>query len=283
VGRERDSAAAAIGSRLGWAAELPLVPKEHGASFMSAHALLLGIVAGVAAGGRDAWGALLALAFGALFLPLAAAVSVWSHPRLGAASRRRAAVLAAVLLVAGALALLHGPARQILALGCAGAVLGGSYAAARLRTGPRSVATQLAAIAGICLLAPLAWLLVAGATIRWPLSAVAAFGSFGGSVPYVRERVRRRRFPSLTRGERLRGGLPALLWQAVALLTAGTAAAAGLVHPLVPVAFLPGAGKVAVAIARPETRPPIRRIGVVETVISSVFAVLAGIGLGVSP
>jgi hypothetical protein len=262
---------------------LPFVPKEHGASFMSVHALLLGIVAGLAAGGRDVGGLLLALAFDALFLPLTASISFLSHRRLGVRARLRATVLAGVLVAAGVVALFHGPAPQLLETGGAAAVLAVTYAAARARTGARSVATQLAAIAGISLLAPLTWLLVAGASPRWQLSAIAAFCSFGGTVPYVRERVRRRRFAGLTPQERLRGGLLALGWQAASLAAAGAAAAAGLVNPLVAAAFLPGAVKTLAGIARPESRPPIRRIGYVETGISTAFALLAGIGLGLAP
>ena len=265
------------------AASLSLVPKEHGASFMSVHALLLGIVAGFAAGGRSWTGLLLSLAFGALFLPLTAAVSVITHPKLAARARRRAVILGAAFAALGGLALLHGPAAQLLWLGATGTVLGGVYAVARDQTGPRSVPSQLTAIASICLLAPLAWLLTAGVTDRWQLSAVAAFLSFGGTVPYVRERVRRRRFPSLTFAERLRGGWLALAWQAVALGSACVAAGAGVVSPLVPVAFVPGVVKVVSAIARPETRPPIKRIGYLETGVSTVFAVLAGISLGIAP
>jgi hypothetical protein len=51
---------------------------------------------------------------------------------------------------------------------------------------------------------------------------------------------------------------------------------------LVPLAFVPGALKTAIALARPETKPPIKRIGYLETAISTAFAVLAGIGLGIS-
>ena len=264
-------------------AQLSLVPKEHGASFMSVHSLLLGIVAGFSAGGRSVPGLLLSLGFGALFLPLTAAVSVISHPRLAAAARRRAVTLGALFAVLGALALLHGPTLPLVWVGAVGAVLAGVYAAARKAAGPRSVPAQLAAIASISLLAPLAWLLIAGSTERWPLSAVAAFLAFGGTVPYVRERVRRRRFATLTRGERLRGGAVALLWQLVTLTVAGVAAVVGLVNPLVPLAFLPGAVKTFLGIARPESRPPIKRIGYLETGISTVFAVLAGIGLGIAP
>jgi hypothetical protein len=250
---------------------------------MSVHALLLGAVAGLAAGGRDLVGLLLAIVFGALFLPLTAAVSVWSHPKLATRAKRRALVIGLALALAGALALLHGPTAQLVAVGAAGGVLSGAYVAARVRTGPRSVPTQLAAIAGICLFAPLTWLLVAGATARWPLSPLAAFLSFGGTVPYVRERVRRRRFTSLALAQRIRGGLPALLWQAAALLGSSVGAASGLVSWLVPVAFFPGAGKTLLGIVRPESRPPIKRIGYVETIISTVFAVLAGIGLAIAP
>jgi hypothetical protein len=265
------------------AASLSLVPKEHGASFMSVHALLLGIVAGFAAGGRNWTGLLLSLAFGASFLPLTAAVSVITHPKLAARARRRAVALGALFAILGVLALVHGPAPELVSIGVVGAALGAVYAVARRLTGARSVPSQLAAIASICLLAPLAWLLIAGAIERWPLSAVAAFGSFGGTVPYVRERVRRRRFPSLTLAERIRGGWLAILWQAVALGAACIAAGAGFVTWLVPVAFVPGAIKVFAAIARPESRPPIKRIGYLETGISTVFAVLAGIGLGIGP
>jgi hypothetical protein len=51
----------------------------------------------------------------------------------------------------------------------------------------------------------------------------------------------------------------------------------------VTLAFLPGTAKTVGALARPETKPPIRRIGYLETAISTVFAVLAGIGLGIAP
>lgn len=263
--------------------ELKLVPKEHGASFMSVHSLLLGIVAGLAAGGDDWAGLVLALAFGALFLPLTAAVSVITQPRLARAARRRATVLGAAFAAVGTLALVNGPVPELLWLGGFGVALGGIYAASRARTGGRSVPSQLSAIASIALLAPLAWLLVAGPTDRWPLSAPTAFLAFGGTVPYVRERVRRRRFSTITLAERIRGGSVALGWQAVALGGAVALALADVVHPLVPIAFLPGATKVVVAIVRPETKPPIRRIGYLETAISTAFAILAGIGLGIAP
>lgn len=265
------------------APQLKLVPKEHGASFMSVHSLLLGVVAGFAAGGDDWVGLGLAVAFGALFLPLTAAVSVITQPRVAGVARRRAAVVGAALAVVGALALVHGPVPELLALGAIAAGCGGVYTASRARTGGRSIPSQVAAIASISLLAPLAWLLIAGATDRWPLSAVAAFVAFGGTVPYVRERVRRRRFPQLTLAERIRGGEIALVWQAVALGGAIWLAEAGVVHPLVPVAFLPGATKTALALIRPETKPPMQRIGYLETAISTLFAILAGIGLGIAP
>lgn len=262
---------------------LALVPKEHGASFMSVHSLLLGIAAGFAAGGDDWAGFTLALGFGVLFLPLTAAISVITQPRLAAVARRRTLLLGIAFTGLGGLALAHGPIAQLVTIGAAGLALAGVYGLARKLTGPRSVPSQLAAIASICLLAPLAWLLIAGATDRWPLSAVAAFLSFGGTVPYVRERVRRRRFPSMRLPERLSGAALALSWQAMTLLIASGAAAAGFVNWLVPVAFLPGASKTAIALSRPETKPPIRKIGYLETVISTVFALLAGIGLGIAP
>lgn len=264
-------------------ARLPLVPKEHGASFMSMHALLLGIVAGFAAGGRDLSGLLLGLAMGALFLPLAGAVSVLTHPRQGAAARRRAGILGAAMALAAILTLVHGPAQELLELGFCGALVGGLYGLARWRAGARSIPTQLAAIAGITILAPLAWLLVAGPSDRWPLAAPAAFLSFGGTVPYVRERVRRRKECAATTGGRLRDGAVALAWQVVALILATACALGGMVGSLVPLAFGPGATKVVVAIAHPETKPPIKRIGYLETGISTAFAILAGLGLGLAP
>ncbi len=87
----------------------------------------------------------------------------------------------------------------------------------------------------------------------------------------------------MTPAERLRGGAASLAWQAVALLATGTAAFVGWAGPLVAVAFIPGALKAFIAIVRPESRPAIRRIGYLETVLSTLFAVLAGIGLGLGP
>jgi hypothetical protein len=259
------------------------VPKEHGASFMAAHSLLLGITAGVAAGGDDWLGLALSIAVGALFLPLTAAVSVVTHPRLATAARRRAALLLIVLAVAGALAVWHGPAGELLALGGIGLAAGVAYAVSRSATGGRSVPTQLCAIAGISVLAPLAWVLVAGPTPRWHLSAPAAFLAFGGTVPYVRERVRRRRYEERAMGRRLRGGATALAWQAVALGVTVGLAAGRVVNPLVPAAFVPGVAKTAWGILRLETKPPIKRIGYVEAALSTVFAVLAGLGLAAEP
>ncbi len=260
-----------------------LVPKEHGASFMSVHSLLLGVVAGLTAGGDDPAGPALVLAVGVLFLPLTAAISVIAHPRLGAAARRRAIVLGLAFAAVGALALLRGPRPELLLLGAAAAAAGIAYGIARRTGGARAVPTQLSAIAGICLLASLAWLLVAGPTERWPLAAVAAFLAFGGTVPYVRERVRRRRAAPMTLAERLRAGAPALSWQALTLTVALGAAALGAIHWLGAAAFAPGAVKTVLGLARPESKPPIKRIGYLETAISTAFAVLAGIGLAIAP
>ena len=278
----RDEAGGQAQTRPAPAAQLRLVPKEHGASFMSVHSLLLGIVAGFAAGGNDPAGLALAVGFGALFLPLTAAISVITQPRLASAARRRAASLGVAFAALGVLALLHGPALELGWIGGIGIALAGVYGLTRRATGGRSVPSQLAAIAGISLLAPLAWLLIAGPTDRWALSPAVAFLAFGGTVPYVRERVRRRRL-SLTLAGRLRGGAVAIVWQVATLGTALTMAVAGVVNPLVPVAFVPGAFKTFLGLARPETRPPIRRIGYVETAISTAFAILAGVGLGVEP
>lgn len=265
------------------APELKLVPKEHGASFMLVHSLLLGIVAGFAAGGEDWTGLGLAVAFGALFLPITAAISVITQPRLAAAARRRTSILGGLSALVGALSLVHGPATELLGLGGTGVVLGGLYTLARARTGGRSIPAQLAAIASISLLAPLAWVLIAGPTDRWLLAAPAAFLAFGGTVPYVRERVRRRRFAEMTLAERLRGGGVALAWQAVALTSASMLALAEVAHPLLPIAFVPGAVKATFALVRPETKPPIKRIGYLETAISTGFSIVAGIALGTAP
>lgn len=264
-------------------ASLSFVPKEHGASFMSVHALLLGAVAAIAAGGRDWAGLAIALAIGALFLPVTAAVSVWSHPRLAGRARRRIVVLGAALVGASLLALVAGPMRELIVLGVAGAILGGAYAAARGKTGARSIPTQLAAIAGITLLAPATWLLTAGPTDRWELAAPVAFLSFGGTVPYVRARVHRRKDADQALGARLRGGAVALAWQAMTLVVSAGLAVAGVVAALVPVAYLPGSAKTTLGIARRERKPPIKRIGYVETAVSTVFVVLAGLGLASTP
>jgi hypothetical protein len=250
---------------------------------MSVHALLLGAVAGIASGGRDWAGLATALVIGGLFLPITAAVSVWSHPRFAARARRRAIGLGGALAAASIVALAIGPVPQLVTLGGAVALVGGIYATSRSRTGPRSVPTQLAAIATITVLAPLTWLLVAGVTDRWELAAPVAFGSFGGTVPYVRARVRRRRTPDQTLGERLRGGAGALAWQGVVLAAATIGAASGAVAWLVPAAYVPGAAKTTAGIARRERKPPIPRIGYLETAVSTVFVVLAGLGLAANP
>ncbi len=196
------------------------------------HALLLGLIGGLVAGrvGWHAlWGALCAAAFVAMLLPLAAAVAVWSHPALGPLARQRAWRLLPALAMVGAAALAIGPRAQIVALGCAGGGLGAAYLAVRRRWGPRSAGAELAAIAAIGLVGPLAWILVGGASARWYLAAPAMFLAAGGTVPYVRERVRRRPVRDLRLRRRVRRGAPALLWQAAlaGLALAGAGAGAG--------------------------------------------------------
>lgn len=257
-----------------------LVPREHGASLMTLHALALGTVAGLTAGYRTWQGFALVAALGLLFPPLAAAVSAWTHPRLAAAARRRGLALGTGLGLVCVLALAYGPRRELLGLGAAAAAAVGAYALARARAGARSAPAQLCAIAGISLLASVAWLLVAGPTPRWPLGAVWSFLAFGGTVPYVRERVRRRRLGAQRLIERLRGGALALGWQAVALAFAVALASAGRVTLLAAVAFVPGAVKTFLGLALPERSPPVRRIGYLETATSTAFALLAGMGLG---
>jgi YwiC-like protein len=259
---------------------VPLVPKEHGASLMSAHALLLGIAASVAVGRADLVGIAIAVAIAALFVPLAAAISVVSHIAMRAAARRRAAVLLAAEGALGVAVLLHGPVAELLVVAGVGVLVALAYAVARRRTGARSVPTQLAAIAGISLLAPVTWLLGCGARGAWPLSGVAAFLSFGGTVPYVRERVRRRRPPELGPVERIRRGGVALAWQVTALLLAVVVWRLERATVLLPAAFVPGLVKTFAGIARSERKPPIAHIGYLETAISTVFAVMAGVGFG---
>lgn len=259
---------------------LRLVPREHGASFMSVHALLLGIVGGIASGGRDLIGILLSLAFGALFLPLAASVSYWSHSSLGARARRRAAILGGVYVVLSLLALARGPRNEMLILGAAAAAVALAYLGARTWKGARSIPAELAAIAGITLFAPLTWLLIAGAARGWALSAPAAFLAFGGTLPYVRERVERRTLGAIGLTQRLARALGAITWQAVALAIATGLATTAVTHPLIVAAFVPGAVKTVVGLGLPEHRPPIRQIGYVETGVSTAFAVLAGLALG---
>jgi hypothetical protein len=249
---------------------------------MSAHALLLGIAASVAIGRVDVAGLAIAAAIGTLFVPLAAAISVMSHRAMRAGARRRTVALVALEAALGLAALLRGPAASLVGVGIAGAAIAGAYALARIRTGTRSVLTQLAAIAGISLLAPATWLLSAGTRGAWPLSAVAAFLSFGGTVPYVRERVRRRRTPGPTLGQRIGHGGVALGWQTVAMGVALAFWAAGRATVLLPIAFVPGLAKTMVGIVRSERKPPIAHIGYLETAVSTLFAVLAGIGMGLA-
>lgn len=72
----------------------------------------------------------------------------------------------------------------------------------------------------------------------------------------------------------------ALGWQAVALAFAVALASAGRVTLLAAVAFVPSAVKTFPGLALPERSPPVRRIGYLETATSTVFALLAGMGLG---
>lgn len=261
------------------AARLPLVSREHGANLMAVHALLLGLVGGLAAGSASALGILVAVLFLLLFLPLGAAVSALSRTPVRARARRRIVELAAGMLATGAVSLLVGPVAELVGLAVAAVALGAAYLVARRTTGHRSVVTELLAIGGISAFAPLTWLLVADATPGWELAGPVAFLAFAGTVPYVRERVHRRKETDLTLTRRLRRGMPAIAWQAVALVLAVLAAAASVATWLLPVAFVPGTIKTISGLAAPERRPPIKRIGIVETVVSTVFAIVAGIGL----
>ena len=263
--------------------KLPMVPREHGASFMSVHAWLLGLVGGLVAGGRDWAGLAISLGFAALFLPLAAAASFWSHKSLGAPARRRTVILLAAYAALGIAALGRGHVGNLLSLGAATVGVGIAYVIARAWKGPRSILAELAAIGGIALLAPLTWILIAGPARTWTLSAPAAFLAFGGTVPYVRERVARRTLGEIGVRARLARGTVAIAWQIVSVAAAGGIIAAGRANPLLVVALVPGAVKTIAALGARETRPPIRHIGYIETAVSTVFAILAGWGLGLGP
>lgn len=262
------------------ARRIPLISREHGANLMAVHALLLGLVAGIAAGNASWAGGLVALVFVLVFLPFGAAVSSLSRRPARRQAQRRIAYLSIGMAATGAVALAIGPVVELLAVGVATAALAGSYAAARQASGPRSVLAELLAIASISLFAPLTWLLVSGPAPAWELSAPVAFLAFGGTVPYVRERVHRRKETGLTLVVRLRRGATAVGWQAGALVFAVVATSLGSATWLLPVAFVPGAVKTVAGLAAPERRPPIKRIGILETVVSTVFAILAGIALG---
>ncbi len=255
---------------------------------MSVHAWIMGLVASVtwvlhsargeAFPGLSPTGILLSAAGLALFLLLAGAVSVWSHPSMRPAALGRLLGVGGGLALVATLALAHGPRGSLLTLGALALVPGAAYLLARRLTGPRSVPSQLAAIAGMAMVAPASALLASGyprAVLLW----AAGFVAFAGTVPYVRERVRRRK-EELGLGQRVRRGSVALIWQAGALALAGLGWRSGVLHPLAAVAFVPGAVKTAAGILLPERRPPMSHLGYTETAVSTLFALLGGVGLG---
>lgn len=247
---------------------------------MAIHALLLGAVAGVTAGDPSWSGLLVAVSFVLVFLPLGAAVSSLSRVAVRRQAQRRIPFLVGGLGVAGAGALAIGPVVELAVIGVAAVFLAGAYEIARRMRGHRSVSAELLAIAGISTFAPMTWLLVSGPSPAWALSGPVAFLAFGGTVPYVRERVHRRKETDLTIAVRLRRGALAMAWQAAALASAAVAAWAGWATWLLPVAFGAGTVKTVAGLTARERRPRIQRIGIVEAVVSTVFAILAGIALG---
>jgi hypothetical protein len=253
------------------------VPKEHGAWFMLGHCLLIGaFVSGV-----FRWPVLLVCA--ASFLVFLAMQGLKQLAR-GYRNRDHGIPLRvpwpSVAFLTGAaflggVALIGWDLEVLLLWGGISLVLTLMYAWVLFNRKERTVLGEWIGIAGLTVSTAVVWSAGTGtlekeALLLW----VVAFLYFGGTVPYVKLRVKQMKSEGLSLSARFEIAQPALVYTAISLVAVDLAAYQRLVPWLVAVPFALSLAKVVWAVFESRGPKKIAHIGYSEAVFSTLFAIL---------
>jgi hypothetical protein len=253
------------------------VPKEHGAWFMLGHCLLIGaFVAG-------------SLTFPVLLIIVASVLSFMAMQglkQLARAIRNRehgvvvrlpkaAAGFLAVAVVAGATAVFGWNLYVLLVWGIVSLVITALYAWVLLRRKERSVLGEWLGILGLTLTAGAVWTAGTGrlgltALLLW----VLAFLYFGGTVPYVRFRVKQMKNETARLEQRLVQARDAIVYSAITLGIVSLAALEDIMPLIAVLPFALSIGKALWTAGRGKAPQKIAHVGYSEAVFSTIFAVL---------
>ncbi len=253
------------------------VPKEHGAWFMLGHCLLIG--------------ALVSGSFGIpVLLVITASVLVFvamqGLKQLTRAFRQREHqipmrvpwVSMGFLLAAGVTglaAVVGWDLKVLLVWGAASLVLTAAYAWVLFQRRERSLSGEWLGIFGLTMSAGTVWTAGNGGWGREALWLWAlAFFYFGGSVPYVKLRVKQMKTDSHSFQSHLRIARTALLYSFVTLAIVVFAEFKGLVPLLAVVPFVLSLAKVVWVTLRRQGPKRVAHVGYSEVVFSTLFAVL---------
>jgi hypothetical protein len=251
------------------------VPKEHGAWFMLGHCVLIGALV---AGSFQIPVALVGLSSFLVF------VAMQGLKQLARAFRRRehqiavripwislVFLLAAVLL--GLWAVVGWDRVVLLYWGAIGGVLTGIYVAVLFQRKERSLLGEWLGILGLTSTAGVIW---SAGTSEWGgvgfLLWGLAFLYFGGTVPFVRLRVRQMKEGAIP--WRSKEVSNALLYNLMALLFAALGVWLQRVPPLALAPFGLSLAKTIWAVSRDKVPQKIAHVGYSEAVMSTIFAVL---------
>lgn len=255
---------------------IPL-PREHGAWAMFLIPILMGIIT---AGDLD-WGVL-------AFLVTAFGFFLFRYPIMLAVKSRSlylrrhyiwwSLVYAIITLAAGILLAFTSFDWLLLPLGALGLLTLAIYLWRAAHRTEMTVWGEWIGIAGLALGAPGVYLVGTG---KLDTTAIALYVLnvlyFGGTVLYVRYRVREQRLlaPDLNWLARLWAGRATVGYHVAASFLIAAAALVGMVPALVLLAFIPVLCKaIGGIVTLPLARPDIRQMGVIELAMTVIFAVV---------
>jgi hypothetical protein len=253
------------------------VPKEHGAWFMLGHCLIIG----AAVSGVFRWPVLLVIA--ASFLVF---LSMQGLKQLARGYRSRehgipmrvpwpsvAFLVGAALL--GGIALIAWELDVLLLWGGVSLVLTLMYTWVLFKRKDRSLLGEWIGIAGLTVSTAVVWSAGTGTLAKEAfLLWIVAFTYFGGTVPYVKLRVKQMKSKGLSLPDRLEIAQSALVYTALSLVAVTLAAYQRLLPWLVIVPFGLSLSKVIWAVFEDRGPKKIAHIGYSEAVLSTVFAIL---------
>lgn len=254
------------------------IPREHGGWGM----FLTGAVLGAAVSGLNGPALLFFLAALGLYLlrePLYLMFPRSLGTNAKAAGRpahllRWAGIFALIAILPAALLILVWQRWLLLPLGLVGSLSLAADVALRRRRQERTTAGELMGITQVTLITPGIVYAATGQIEKAGFLWVLTLLYYVGSVPYVKLKLAHLLKRPAALGFKLRLGAPALLYQVLAVGAAIAMARAGWVPPLVTLAFVPNAVKVAYGAVDVPPRVDFKKVGWTEVRTATAFAIL---------